>query len=371
MSWSIKVGQLFGIDLKIHITFLAILVWGAFNYGGSAGPLYGVLVIVAIFTLVVLHELGHSLAAMWYGIAVRDITLLPIGGVARLERMPEKPVQELVVALAGPAVNVVLAGILLPLVIALNPVQSIPFSIRLATEPSLLGLLTFLLLVNVSLVIFNMIPAFPLDGGRVFRAFIGFFTNHQQATSIAVNIGRLFAMGMGLVGIFTGQIFLTLIAFFIFIAGGQENQAVAARGILRNVQAGQALNQHQVALSPDATVGQVASMMLQSPQPHFVVQDPISGQFLGVATGHSVSQAMKGGHWHQPITEIMHQARNIPKIALNAPLDEVQESLAGASAQVVAVYDGLHFKGLLTANDVYRVFRFLSQSRRPAHRLVP
>src|SRR5512134_2647804 len=116
MGWSIKIARIFGIDIKVHLTFLLILVWGALNYGGSAGPLYGIVVTLALFTLVFLHELGHSLAAIGYGIPVKDITLLPIGGVARLERMPEKPLHELVVALAGPAVNVILAVILLPLV---------------------------------------------------------------------------------------------------------------------------------------------------------------------------------------------------------------------------------------------------------------
>jgi Zn-dependent protease len=123
MSWSLKLGKIFGIDVKVHVTFLFILVWGALNYGAGAGPLYGVLVTLALFTLVFLHELGHSLAAMMYGIPVRDITLLPIGGVARLERMPEKPLQEFVVAIAGPLVNVVLAVILLPVVIGLAATQ--------------------------------------------------------------------------------------------------------------------------------------------------------------------------------------------------------------------------------------------------------
>ena len=117
--WSFRIGRLFGIDIKVHLTFLLILVWGALNYGGSAGPLYGLIVTLALFVLVLLHELGHSLAARQFGIAVRDIVLLPIGGVARLERMPEKPLQELVVALAGPAVNVVLAILLFPVVAGL------------------------------------------------------------------------------------------------------------------------------------------------------------------------------------------------------------------------------------------------------------
>lgn len=354
MGWSFKVGKIFGIDIKIHLTFLLILVWGAFNYGGNAGPVYGLIVTLALFTLVLLHELGHSLAAMWYGIPVRDITLLPIGGVARLERMPEKPIQEFVVALAGPAVNVILAAMLLPA--ALPHLRY--FSMALVREPNLL---TFLFLMNVSLVIFNMIPAFPLDGGRVFRATLGFFMNYRQATNIAVKVGRLLAIGLGIVAIFYSQIFLAVIAFFIYMAGGQENQAVAARSVLRNIPARQALQENSVALSAHATVGQVASMMLGNPQPNFAVLDPYNGEFLGVASGAGVAQAMQRGEWHKRITEIMQHARNIPRIALNAPLDEVQDLLASASGQVVAVYDGLHFRGLITASDIYRVFRFLSQ----------
>jgi Zn-dependent protease len=362
MSWSIKLGKLFGIDIKVHLTFLLILIWGALNYGGSAGPVYGLVVTIAVFTLVLLHELGHSLAAMWYGIPVRDITLLPIGGVARLERMPDKPIQELVVALAGPAVNVILAALLLPVVVALAAVQSNPFSLRLLIEPGLTGLLTFLFGVNVMLVLFNMLPAFPLDGGRVFRAGLGLFMDYRQATDIAVNVGRVLAVGLGIFGIFYGQFFLAIIAFFIFMAGGQESKAVAARSLLRNIQAQQALSQGNVALSAHATVGQVASMMLTNPQPNFAVLDPYNGEFLGVATSRSVAQAMQRGEWHHYITEVMHHARNIPKIALNAPLAEVHDLLAGASHQVVAVYDGLHFRGLLTLQDISRVFYFLSRS---------
>ncbi|MCB0192047.1 MAG: site-2 protease family protein [Anaerolineae bacterium] len=362
MRWSFKIGKLFGIDLKVHITFLLILVWGALNYGGSAGPLYGVLVTLSLFALVVLHELGHSLAAMWYGIPVRDITLLPIGGVARLERMPEKPIQELVVAIAGPAVNVVLAAMLLPVVLGLGIFQTNALTLGLIMEPGLLGLSSFLLFANISLLVFNMIPAFPLDGGRVLRASIGLFTNYQRATQIAVSIGRALAILLGIFALYEGQIFLTFIAFFIFIAGSQEGQAVAARGLLRRVQARQALRENRVALSPYATVGQVASMMLSNPQTNFAVLDPADGQFLGVATSGRISEAMQSGQWHRRITEVMDHAKTIPTIALSTTLDEVQDKLAEASTQFVAVYDGLHFKGVITTNDIYRVFQFLSQS---------
>ncbi len=371
MSWSIKVGKLFGIDVKVHFTFLLILVWGALNYGGAAGPLYGILVTLSLFTLVLLHELGHSLAAMYFGIGVRDITLLPIGGVARLERMPERPLRELVVAIAGPLVNIILAVILLPVVTALVVSQSTPLTFGALTAPGLTGLLSFLLIANISLVVFNMIPAFPLDGGRVFRAFLGFFTDYYKATKIAVQIGRVLAVGLGLFGFFTGQFFLALIAIFIFLAGGQEGQAVAVRSKLRKVKAIHALRDNHVALSPYATVGQAASMMLSNPHPIFaVVMEPESGQFLGVATSAGVAQAMQQGFWHKRITEIMKQAQSIPKIGLDASLLEAQDKLSAASSQVVAVYDGLHFRGLITANDISRIFRFLTQGRYGSQRMA-
>lgn len=363
MGWSIKVGRIFGIDIKVHLTFLLILVWGALNYGGSAGPLYGLLVTLALFALVLLHELGHSVAALGYGIPVKDITLLPIGGLARLERMPEKPLHELVVALAGPLVNVVLAVILLPLVAILVVFQGEPFSLRMLMQPGLLGLLTFLLSANVSLAVFNMIPAFPLDGGRVLRATLGFFTNYQRATQVAVTVGRIFAVGLGLVALFVpGQIFLALIAVFIFFAGGQEGQAVAVKGMLRKVRVAQALTPNAVALSPEATVGQVASLMMTSRQPDFPVLDPLTGQLLGVASHQTVTQAMQQGRWRSRIAEIMQQGRTIPTIALSASLDEVQDKLAQTSSRVAAVYDGLNFRGLISLEDVYRVFRFLHRS---------
>jgi len=360
MNWSVKLGRVFGIDIKMHLTFLLILVWGAFMYGGSAGPLYGVVVTLSLFTLVLLHELGHSLAAMMYGIPVRDITLLPIGGVARLERMPEKPVQELVVALAGPAVNVVLAAVLLPVVAALSLGQSMAFSLNMLTEPGLLGLLAFLLSANVSLAVFNMIPAFPLDGGRVLRATLGFFTNYAQATRVAATVGRYLAIGLGIVAITMGQIWLTMIALFIFFAGGQEAQAVEARTVLRTAKAGQALSGETVALSPQATVGQAASMLLSVRQPEVVVLDPVSGNLLGITSRRKIVQAMQAGQWYRRVTEIMEQARNIPRVALSTPLDEVQDKLAQTSSRIVAVYDGLHFKGLITTDDIYRMFSLLS-----------
>ena len=362
MGWSFKIGQIFGIDIKVHLSFLIILVWGAFNYGGNGGLIYGVTVTLALFALVLLHELGHSLAAMSYGIKVKDIVLMMLGGVARLERMPEKPLHELVVALAGPAVNVMLAIALWPVVTLLNSGGAEVFSLRAVTQPGLLGLLNFLFVANVSLAVFNMIPAFPLDGGRVFRALLGFFTNYQNATRLAVQIGRLLAFAGGVFAVMYGQIFLGLVALFIFSAGGQENRAVAVRTLLRRVQAGQVMTRNSVALAPDATIGQIAPMVMgQSHQANFAVLDPIDGQLLGVTSGHRVARALAQGDRYADVTAIMQQAQSIPRVGLNATLDEVQTKLEETSNRVAAVYDGLNFRGLVSSEDIYRVFQFLSR----------
>jgi Zn-dependent protease len=361
MGWSIKLGQIFGINIKVHLTFLLILVWGAFSYGGNAGPLYGLLVTLALFTLVLLHELGHSLAAMGYGIPVEDITLLPIGGVARLARMPEKPLHELVVALAGPLVNVVLALILLPIVLGLSVAQAVPLTLNAWSQPGAFGLLAFLLSANVSLAAFNLIPAFPMDGGRVFRAVMGLFLDYQQATRIAVTVGRVLAVGFGLFGLVSGQILLAFIAFFIFMASGQEGQAVAARGLLRNVRVAQSMPRNTVTLSPYATVGQAASLAMGGHRLNFAVVDPYSHQLLGVVHSSEVARAMQRGQWHQPMTEIMQPVQNVPTVTLNTTLAEVQDRLAAASSHVAAVYDGALFQGLISLDDVYRAFRFLSR----------
>lgn len=361
MGWSIKLGRIFGIHIKVHLTFFLILVWGAFSYGGSAGPLYGLIVTLALFTLVLLHELGHSLAAKGYGIPVNDITLLPIGGVARLARMPEKPIQELVVALAGPAVNVILAAIALPLVLGLGVAQGGTLSLRLWPQPGWLGLLTFLLSANLSLAAFNLIPAFPMDGGRVFRALLGLFLDFQRATRIAVTLGRVLAVGLGVFGLLNGQFFMAIIALFIFNASGQEGQAVAARGLLRQVAVGQSWSRNTAALPPYATVGQVASMAMSGYGSDFAVLDPQSRQLLGVVQRADVARALKHGQWQRSMAELMRPVQNVPSVTLHTNLAEVQDKLADASSRIAAVYDGPFFQGLISLEDVQRAFQFLAR----------
>ena len=213
--------------MRIHLTFLLFLVWIWFSYyqiAGFAGAVQGVLFILALFACVLLHEFGHAFAARGFGIETPDITLLPIGGVARLSRIPEKPWQELVVAIAGPLVNVVIAAALISVIHGSAALEQLEY-----LESPRIELLAKLASVNVMLVLFNLIPAFPMDGGRVLRALLAMAMPYAQATQIAAWIGQGLAVVFGIFGLF-GNPLLIFIAFFIFVGAQQEAAMARSKG---------------------------------------------------------------------------------------------------------------------------------------------
>lgn len=220
VNWSFKLTRIAGIDVRVHFTFFLLLAWFGYIYyaqDGLGAMVVGLAFILLLFVCVVLHEFGHALAARGYGINTPDITLLPIGGVARLERMPDNPWQELVVALAGPAVNVVIA---IALFIVLGRMVDVQDVENLAGGRG--NLLVKLLVINVVLVIFNMLPAFPMDGGRVLRALLATRLKHAKATRIAAGVGQVVAVLFGLLGVYAGNPFLILIAVFVFFGARAE-----------------------------------------------------------------------------------------------------------------------------------------------------
>jgi Zn-dependent protease len=224
MKW--KLGELAGIDVYVHWSFWLLPAWILMSAGGGlSAALSSVIFVFAVFGCVVLHELGHALAARQFGIGTRDITLYPIGGVASLERLPKNPVKELVIALAGPAVNVAIAG-----AIFLGAIL-----IGAGYHTSLLSLaggsfLVNLMWVNVALVVFNLLPAFPMDGGRVFRAFLAMQLPYAKATAIAARVGQGIAVLLGLIGLFSSST-LVLVAAFVFLAAQAELAMVRSSGM--------------------------------------------------------------------------------------------------------------------------------------------
>lgn len=216
---------MFGIDIYVHATFLLLpaFVFLANIGTGVALAIYLVMMIPAVFGCVVLHELGHALTARRYGIETQDITLYPIGGVARLERLPQRPLEEFWIAVAGPAVNLVIAAILSGFFVL---VTGLDFA--MITENLLALVLFHLIAANLFLVGFNMLPAFPMDGGRVLRALLATRLGQLRATTIAVQIGIAMAVIFGVIGLL-GNPMLALIGVFVFFAGQQELAAVRYR----------------------------------------------------------------------------------------------------------------------------------------------
>ena len=226
MRSSLKIASISGIEVRIHVTFLLFLAWIWFSYyqiAGVSGATQGVLFVLALFTCVLLHEFGHAFAARAFGIQTPDITLLPIGGVARLNRLPDEPWQELVVAVAGPLVNVVIAAVLIFVVHQAAPLDQLE-----SIENPRIELLAKLASVNIMLVLFNLIPAFPMDGGRVLRALLAMAMPYERATWIAARIGQVLAICLAAYSYFgpNKNPILIFIAFFIFI-GAQQEAAMA------------------------------------------------------------------------------------------------------------------------------------------------
>lgn len=278
MKWNIKLGRFAGIDVFLHATFFLMILWIGISYWIQDKTLIavvsGVGFILALFASVVLHEYGHALTARRYGIPTKNITLYPIGGVASLERIPEKPRQELWVALAGPAVNVVIAAVLYLVLVLTNTLEPIT-NLSLADGPFVERLMA----TNLALVGFNLIPAFPMDGGRVLRALLALRLDYISATQISASIGQGLAFVFGLVGLFTNP-FLVLIAFFVYIGAQSEAQMVLMKSALEGVPVSRAMLTDFSTMSPEDTLGKVVDYVLAGDQKDFpVVAD---GQVVGV-----------------------------------------------------------------------------------------
>jgi len=347
MKWQWKLGRFAGIDVYMHATFLLLIGWVGYSYWLArhnwGEVLSGVLFILALFVCVVLHEYGHALTARQYGIMTRDITLYPIGGVARLERMPDKPIQELWVALMGPAVNVVIAAVLFAYLFFTNGLGSLT-SLTLTSG----SFLTRLMLINVSLVIFNLLPAFPMDGGRVLRAILALKMEYTQATQVAANIGQGLALLMGFVGLI-GNPFLLFIAFFVWIGASQEASMVTMRNSLSGVPVTRAMMTDFKSLAPGDTLAQVVALMLAGSQHDFPVVDA-NGHVAGILERDGFIKALSQHGQSVPVVDVMH--RNLPEVDSHEMVETALTRLQESDAKTLPVMHAGRFIGLITSENI-------------------
>lgn len=332
MHWSFPIGTVAGSQIRVHVTFFLLLIWFGIVYlqqGGVGAAVEGVLFIVAVFACVVLHELGHALAARRYGILTPRITLLPIGGVAELERMPEKPSREIVVALAGPAVNVVIAAALILFLGA-----GLDVTAAASIEDPANGFLARLAVINIILVVFNLIPAFPMDGGRVLRALLSMRYSRARATQIAARVGQAAAFLFGFLGLMSGNVLLIFVAIFVYIAATAESQMTGMQEMARTLLVRDGMITRFEHLRPGSTLGDAADLLTATTQHEFPVLDN-DGRMTGVLSMRALIAGLEQDGRDAPAT--MHMTADLPSIGEHERLDAALKLLQGTGNPAVAV----------------------------------
>lgn len=356
VRWSLRLGSVSGIDIRVHFTFALLVLLSASQLGqmhGSRGALFGALFVICLFACVVLHELGHSLVAQRFGVGVREIVLLPIGGVARLLSEPKKPLHELLIALAGPFVNVLIAlALFVGLQVSpLSLLDSVEMQKHVLGPPSTRSLLMLLLQGNIVLALFNMVPALPMDGGRVLRALLSFFFGQVRATNIAAGLAQVLAVALAFYSLAHDQPMLVFIALLVFMGAGQERSTARTNELLAGLQAGEVCDPQAVTFAPGDSVGAAVDQTLRSSQAHFLVSHGV--QPIGTLSRDDVVALAGKVGLHAPLASITR--RDPTSVPPEMPLSEVRRLLQenGGAPVVVRSEDGA--LGVLGLEDIARI----------------
>jgi Zn-dependent protease/CBS domain-containing protein len=346
MKWSWKIGRFAGIDVFVHATFLLLVAFFGFSYWQQTrsvqGTLQGLAFLFFLFLSVILHEFGHALTARRFGIHTRDITLLPIGGVARLERMPEKPVQELWVALAGPAVNLVIAALIFVAMLVTNSL--VPLTGLSLTAGSFVSRL---LIVNLSLALFNLLPAFPMDGGRVLRSLLAMRMDYVRSTQVAAGIGQGMALLFGILGLFTNP-FLVFIALFVWIGAQQESSLVQMKYAFSGIPVRRAmLTDYKVLQSGDG-LRTAIDYVLAGSQQDFPVLD--GGKVAGILTRGDLLAALSRHREDARVSEVAHS--DFEAVHPGEMLEAAFTRLQACGCHTFPVVQDGQLVGLLTSENI-------------------
>lgn len=334
MRWSFKIARIAGTEVRVHLTLLLLLFWIGVAASSQGTPLDGAVVVLLlslIFLCVLLHEFGHVFVALFFGITTPKIVLYPIGGVAWMKRIPREPRQEFFIAIAGPAVNFLIAAIIFF-------VFGVSFPPTTADAlPTFGGILPALLWINLAIGLFNLLPAFPMDGGRIFRALVAMWMPYEKATALAVRVGEVFGIGMAVFSVFQGQPILFLISLFLILAASAEGASVKREHLLEGLTAADAAMSKFHTLSLKDTIHHAATLILDGSQPDFPVVNQ-SGQCIAIATRNEIFRVLRDSG---PNALVADTTSEIPcQIDSNAPAAEAFQKLVESGLPGAAVTDG-------------------------------
>ena len=347
MKWSYTIGRVAGTEIKVHLTFLlllAYLAFGAYQEGGREGAVLATVMLVALFACVLFHEFGHIFMARRFGVRTPDVILLPIGGVARLERIPSEPRQEFLIAIAGPLVTLAIA-LLLYGVLSLD--GSPPSLLIREDDGTIPG---FLFRANVWLLAFNLIPAFPMDGGRVLRAVLASRLGMVRGTRLAANLGQALATVGGLYGLVSQQPLLALVAFFVVLGAGAEASAVETRAAGEGLNVAQMMVTHFRTIPVHATLAQAVELLLATEQREFPVVDNL-GRTEGILTRDNLIKGLSQRGPNSTVAEAM--TAGAPVVSPTLGFDQALDRLRSSGLPAIPVVDARGaLVGLLTLDNV-------------------
>jgi Zn-dependent protease len=367
---SVSLGKLAGIDIRVHSTLLFGAAWIVWEYGfrgngGLTGALYGLTLLLLVMGCVVLHELGHSFMAREYGSGIRDITIYPLGGAAYIERMPSDPRAEAAVTIAGPLVNVAIAASIFPVVVAIgliNGQTSVNQFLNKSIEVSPMGLLVSVLLFNILNVVFNLIPAFPMDGGRLVRAALTTVVGRERATNVAVIFGYAIATAMIVFGIWIEQPTLPLIGLFVMYLAYVEGKGVRIEAMMRRMRIGQFALWDGGGVEPDDGLKQALVGGARD------VAVTVDGHVVGMLWRNDVLRALRTAAADRPVSEVMD--RNPFTAQTSASVHDVHQLMEETNRWAVLVVDGDVYRGIFTSDRLMHVFRMASEQTSLRRRLV-
>jgi Zn-dependent protease/CBS domain-containing protein len=359
MNRSLRLLTIRGIDIRVHITFPLILIWAAYQFGtlfGTvSGAVFGITAVSLLFVLVTLHELGHSFAARMYGVPVKQIVLSPIGGVAQLKRMPDNPIQEMVIAVAGPAVNIAMAFLIAAIGFLYGlDALSLTTSFSVAESATVAALISYIFISNLFLAAFNLIPAFPMDGGRIFRAVMALTMDYARATHIAATVGRVVAVLFGIYGLLNGGLFMIFIAFFLFTAAGQEAKFTRVRHALDGHTVQQAYSPSAYRLAPSYSLEQAKNLASYTGQREFPV---VEGNWLtGYLSRSKLNTALQSNPSYMPVSSVMD--KHVRPVTPQTNLFEVQQRLTEEGREgLPVVSESGRYLGIITHQHIAELFR--------------